>query len=131
MRFRRTNTAEAEVDMTSMLDVVFIMLIFFIVTSSFVKESSLSFARPTAAPSIPHASAAPLLTLHADGSLVADGRALDQRAIPAWIEQQRSQAEVTQVVLQANVNASTDDLVRVVDRIKSAGVTKVSVGTFE
>ena len=132
MRFRQSDTAVADIDMTSMLDVVFIMLIFFIITSSFVKESGLTFQRPQSAtgPSNP-VSKTLLVTLHADGGIVVANRDIDKRSLPAWIESQGASDAVNQVIVQASAQASTEDLVAVVDQLKSAGVERISVGTFE
>jgi biopolymer transport protein ExbD len=131
MRSHATAVSEADVDMTSMLDVVFIMLIFFIVTTSFVKESGLALTRPTTSTApIASTTTTAVLTIHHDGSVDAGGRIIDPRTIPAWIENQRRMHEVTQVIVQADADASTEALVTVVDQLKIAGIDKVSVGTF-
>jgi biopolymer transport protein ExbD len=130
-RLSLASTSENDIDMTPMLDIVFIMLIFFIVTSSFLKESALEFARPSASPPT-HGPSTPLalLELTADNRIVGDGRELDLAVLPALLEQKLSTDPTTAVLIQAHHDSSTALLLQLVDAAKKVGISKVSVGSY-
>ena len=122
---------ENEIDMTPMLDIVFIMLIFFIVTSSFLKESGLSFARPSASqgPRGP-VSAMTLLELTADNRILSQGRELDLALLPALLEQRLSIEPSSTVLIQAHHDSDTELMLQLVAAAKQAGIQQVSVGSY-
>ena len=94
MRRHRTtdnNSADSEVNLTPMLDVVFIMLIFFVVTTSFVKESGVEVNRPSANTAQQQESANILIAIRPNGEIWIDGRAVDVRAVRANIERLRAE----------------------------------------
>ena len=74
---------EAEINMTPMLDVVFIMLIFFIVTANFIKEPGLEINRPDASTAETQENAAILIAIGASGEIWMDGRRIDARQVKA------------------------------------------------
>lgn len=120
-----------DIDMTPMLDIVFILLIFFIVTSSFLKESALGFNRPSAATPTP-GPAAPLtlLELTADNRIVSAGRELDAAVVPALLEQKLSAEPKTTVLIQAHQDSSTALLLQLVNAAKQVGISRISVGSY-
>ena len=122
---------ENDIDMTPMLDIVFIMLIFFIVTSSFLKESGLSFARPSASegPRGPINSIT-LLELTADNRVLSQGRELDLAVVPALLEQQLSIEPNRSVLIQAHHDSNTELMLQLVDAAKRVGIQQVSVGSY-
>ena len=92
MRMRRhhsTADEEAGIDLTPMLDIVFIMLIFFIVTSSFIKESGISVERPSAASAAEQPKGNILIAVSADGEIWIDRKQVDIRAVRAAVERMR------------------------------------------
>lgn len=120
-----------DIDMTPMLDIVFIMLIFFIVTSSFLKESALSFSRPSTADGPRQStSSVTLLELTADNRIVNQGRELDLVVVPALLEQQLSRDPASTVLIQAHRDSDTEQMLELVDAAKRAGVQRVSVGSY-
>ena len=74
---------EAEINMTPMLDVVFIMLIFFIVTANFIKEPGLEINRPDASTAETQENAAILIAIGGSGEIWMDGRRIDARQVKA------------------------------------------------
>jgi len=121
---------EATIDMTPMLDVVFIMLIFFIVTASFVKEAGIDVNRPEAATAVKKDRANILIAITDKGEIWINKRRIDVRAVQANIE--RLHAENPQgTVIQADKKATTDTLIKVMDASRAAGVYDVSIAAQE
>ena len=118
---------ENEINMTPMLDVVFIMLIFFIVTTSFVKESGVSVNRPTASTANVVQKGNIIVAIKADGEIWIDKRAVDLRAVRANIQRLHAQNPQSAVVIASDKDAKTGLLVKVMDQIRQAGVQNVSI----
>jgi len=130
MRRHRTHNnsnAESEVNLTPMLDVVFIMLIFFVVTTSFVKESGVEINRPNANTAQQQESANILIAIRPNGEIWIDNRAVDVRAVRANIERLRAEFPESAVVIQGDKNAQIGSLVRVMDQVRLAGITNVAI----
>ncbi|MDR5899841.1 biopolymer transporter ExbD [Halomonas vilamensis] len=128
MRRRRSmeSTAEStEVNLTPMLDVVFIMLIFFIVTTSFIKESGVEIERPESSAASPQPDAQVLVAVTPEGAVWVDGRPVDLHRVGQTV------ADILtgegSVVIQADRDATTGVLIEVMDRLQSAGVDQVAV----
>ena len=118
---------ENEINLTPMLDVVFIMLIFFIVTASFIKEAGIDVNRPDAPTSESVADANILIAISANDEIWIERRLIDPRAVRANIERMHAENPDGSVVIQAN-NASTNKiLVEVMDAARSAGVYNISI----
>lgn len=115
------------VDLTPMLDVVFIMLIFFIVTTSFVKESGVEFNRPSAATAQKKDKASIFVGINANNEVMIEKRVIDVRSVRANIERLHAESPEGAIVIQADEAAKTGTLVKVVDQIRAAGVKDVSV----
>ncbi|MGY8872855.1 ExbD/TolR family protein [Neptunomonas japonica] len=113
---------DAEINMTPMLDVVFIMLIFFIVSTSFVRESGIDVNRPTADSSDAQNKAAVLIAISSDDDIWLDRKPLDIRMVRPAIERLRSEQSEVNVVIQADEQSSTGQLVSVIDQLRLAKV---------
>ncbi len=134
MRRHRTNSnssAESEVNLTPMLDVVFIMLIFFVVTTSFVKEAGVEVNRPNAATAQRQESANILIAIRPNGEVWIDNRAVDVRAVRANIERLQAEFPESAVVIQGDRHAEIGLLVRVMDQVRLAGITNVAIAADE
>lgn len=118
---------ETLIDMTPMLDIVFIMLIFFIVTTSFVKESGISINSPAAASAVQADKGNIMVAIKPDGAIWIDRRVVDIRAVRANIEKLRAENPESAVVIQSDSDARTGVLVRVMDQIRMAGVDNISI----
>ena len=125
---------ETAVDMTPMLDIVFIMLIFFIVTTSFVKESGVALDRPDPNQEQPKEKQKKKnIFVKIDGAnrITMDGLDVDIRAVRARVEQKRAQNPEAIAIIGVHENSETDILISVVDQARSAGVEKVTVSVTE
>ncbi len=122
---------ESAIDMTPMLDVVFIMLIFFIVTASFVKEAGIDVNRPAAATAVQKDRANILIAISENNEIWIDKRQVDVRAVQANIERLYAENPQGSVVIQADQESNTRVLIKVMDAARSAGVYDVSVATDE
>ncbi len=115
------------VDLTPMLDVVFIMLIFFIVTASFVKESGIDVNRPNAATAERKEKGNILVAISEDNQIWIDRRQVDPRALRANIERMHAENPNGAVVIQADEESKNKLLVLVMDAARMAGVKNVSI----
>ena len=119
---------ENEINLTPMLDVVFIMLIFFIVTASLIRESGLDVNRPDA----PMSQSEPqdsniLVAITANDEILIENRTIDPRAVRANIERLHAENPDGSVVIQANKRSTNKMLVTVMDAARQAGVYNISM----
>ena len=122
---------ESQIDLTPMLDVVFIMLIFFIVTAVFIKEAGVEVNRPEASTSEPVENVNILIAVNAANEIWMDKRRIDIRAVRANIERLHAENPKGAVVIQADNESSTETVVAVIDASREAGVYDVSLSTDE
>jgi biopolymer transport protein ExbD len=114
-----------------MLDVVFIMLIFFIVTSSFVKEAGIDVNRPDAATAERKERGNILVAITETGQIWINKREVDPRAVRANIERMHAENPQGSVVIQADENSKSGLVVQVMDAARLAGVYEVSIAADE
>jgi len=130
---RRTNRSSidqsADIDMTPMLDIVFIMLIFFIVTTSFVKESGIDVNRPTAQTSETKAKGNIIVGIKANGDVWIDKRLVDIRAVRPNVARLHAENPLGSVIIAADRETKTHVLVQVMDQIRLAGITNAAIAT--
>jgi biopolymer transport protein ExbD len=126
-RARKREQEESEVNLTPMLDVVFIMLIFFIVTASFVKEAGIDVSRPPAATAERKERGNILVAITENDQIWIDRRQVDPRAMRANIERLYAENPQGSVVIQADKNSKNGLLVQVMDAARLAGVKNVSL----
>ena len=122
---------EAEINITPMLDVVFIMLIFFIVTASFVKESGIDVNRPDAATATVKERGNILVAITDTNQIWIDRRQVDPRSVRANIERLHAENPQGAVVIQADENSKNGLLVQVMDASRQAGGFNVSIAANE
>ena len=127
----RSREEDAGIDLTPMLDIVFIMLIFFIVTTSFVKESGVDVTRPQAETSERQERGNILVAIRENGDIWIDRRQVDLRAVRANIERLHAENPEGAVVIQADRDSRTGLLVRVMDQVRLAGVSNISIAADE
>jgi biopolymer transport protein ExbD len=118
---------EQEINITPMLDVVFILLIFFIVTASFVKEAGIDVNKPEGQTAVAKEKANILIAIDAEGAIWIDRRQIDPRAVRANIERLHAENPQGTVVIQADEDARTGVLVQVMDAARLAGVYDVAI----
>ena len=122
------DSEENEINLTPMLDVVFIMLIFFIVTASFIKEAGIDVNRPDA----PVTETKPedaniLVAITSTDEIWIDRRLIDPRAVRANIERLHAENPDGSVVIQADRKSTNKMLVTVMDASREAGVYNISI----
>ncbi len=128
MRRRRARNAEqSEVNLTPMLDVVFIMLIFFIVTASFVKEAGIEITRPPAATAERQERGNILVAITANDQIWIDRRPVDPRFVRANLERLHAENPQGSVMIQADKDSKNGLLVLVMDAARLAGVKSVAL----
>ncbi len=124
------NEEEGAIDLTPMLDVVFIMLIFFIVTATFIKESGVEVNRPEASSANQKDDTTVLVAISADNSIWMDKRRIDVRSVKANIERLHAENPEGGVVIQADELASIKTFTSVLDAARQVvGNEKVSLST--
>ena len=126
---RASNDQTSGIDMTPMLDIVFIMLIFFIVTTSFVKESGIDVNRPTAQTAEKIERGHIIVSIKANGEIWIDKRVIDIRAVRANVSRLHAENPLGSVIIAADRDTKTHVLVQVMDQIRLAGITNASIAT--
>lgn len=118
---------ESEINLTPMLDVVFIMLIFFIVTASFIKEAGIDVNRPDAQTREVQENANILVAINEANEIWIDRRRIDPRAVRAVLERLHAENPEGAVVIQADKKAYTETVVLVMDSARLAKIFNVSI----
>jgi biopolymer transport protein ExbD len=118
---------EAQIDMTQMLDIVFIMLIFFIVTTSFIKPSGLDYNKPEASQATTQKSANIFIGVSKTGVIKMENRQVDIERVTANVERMLAESPEAAVLIEADKEAEHGLVVKVMDNVKKAGINKISV----
>lgn len=124
---RRQSGGIAEINMTPLIDMVFILLIFFIVTTSFVKETGVDVNRPSAQTAVDKERANILIAIRENDEIWIDKRQVDRRAVRANVERLHAENPEGAVIILADENAKTGILIEVMDQARLAGVANVSI----
>lgn len=116
------------IDLTPMLDVVFIMLIFFIVTASFVKESGLEITRQEASHNQEQTENKNIIIqVMANNEIWLEGRRIDVRSVRANVERLHAENPKAALIIQADPKATNDTLVKISDQSREANVYDISL----
>lgn len=128
-RKHRQEEEEASIDMTPMLDIVFIMLIFFIVTTSFVKEAGIEVNKPQAQQKTKEKSANIFIAINENGDVWMDKRQVDVERVQANIERLLAEQPTDVIIIQADDKAEHGKVVKVMDQIKAVnkGALRISI----
>jgi biopolymer transport protein ExbD len=128
---RRPTDEGAEINVTPMLDVVFILLIFFIVTTSFVKEEGLAVSSPGQEPTRETArdTGPVVVRINSTGQILLEGRILEKGAVPANLQRVKAENPEAPLIVAAHPAGDTEALVVVLDAAKAAGIESVTVAT--
>ena len=130
-RFREIaleDNSEAGVDISPLIDCVFILLIFFIVTTTFVDETGVEVDKPQAASSVQLEKTSILLALTENGEVVYGGREIGFSGVQQVVKRELQKEEVP-VIIQADASALTGLLVRVIDEARLGGATDIKLAT--
>lgn len=120
--------SDAGIDMSAMIDMVFILLIFFIVTTTFVDETGVEVDKPQAASSVQLEKTSILIALTKKGQVVYGGREIGINGVQTLVKRMIAKEDVP-VIIQADKEAPAGLLVRIIDESKLAGATKVSIAS--
>ena len=118
-----------EINLTPMLDVVFIMLIFFIVTASFIKEAGIDVDRPEAPTGDRQDDASILIAISSGDEIWIDRKEVDPRGVRSVIERLHAENPKGSIVIQADEESTNELLVTVMEAAKQAGVSNVAIAT--
>ena len=124
---RRKVEEKEEINMTPMLDIVFIMLIFFIVTTVFVKEAGIEVNKPEASQAFLHKNANIFIAVTEDGTVWMNKSEVAVDSVRATLERLLTEQPTDYVFIQADVKAKHGVVVKVMDQVKAAGIDRVSV----
>ncbi|MCG6906406.1 MAG: biopolymer transporter ExbD [Desulfobacteraceae bacterium] len=124
---RRSNRSSVELNIAPLIDMVFILLIFFLVTTSFVKETGVEVNRPTAATAVSQSKATILIGIDAADRIFFDNREVDVRAVRANVERALAENPEGAVVVVADRSSTTGTTIEVMDGARLAGAANVSL----
>ncbi|MCJ8293736.1 MAG: biopolymer transporter ExbD [Colwellia sp.] len=124
----RSEIENSEVDMTPMLDIVFILLIFFIVTTSFVKEEGIMVNRPKINKPQSQSTPAMVLRISDSGMVTFNGKPVDIERVPARIENFIAKNDSNSAIVIPNYNTRHKDVVAVIDKVREFKHLTISIG---
>ena len=121
------HTEDAEINITPMLDIVFIMLIFFIVTTSFTKETGAVITKPEAEQAISLRNGTILIGVKPNDDIWMSKRLIELREVRSMVEQARAENPKGSVVIVADKNSRIGMVTQVMDQVKMAGVQGIAI----
>jgi len=126
---KREDEMAGEIDLTPMLDVVFILLIFFIVTSVFVTEAGIDVSKPLASTAEARSKDLILIAISDDGQIWIDGEQLDPRFIRSRFERRLAETPNASVVIQGDRAAQNENVMTILRAARDANISAVSIAT--
>ena len=132
MKRRRSQQLPAiGMNMTPMIDMVFILLVFFVVNTSFVKETGVEIERPSAKSAVKQEQANILIAITREGEIWIDKKRVDIRALRGHIEQMHAESPEGSAVVLADTKTPAGIVMQVVDQARLVGISKVAVAATE
>ena len=120
---------DSDINLTPMLDVVFIMLIFFIVTATFIKQAGIEITRPEALTATQKPTVSVLVAISPNGDIWIDKKRVDVGAVRAHIERIHAENPKGGLVVQSDRKAKSEKLLAVLEAARAAGITEVAIAT--
>jgi biopolymer transport protein ExbD len=127
MAKRHAHTEEAEINITPMLDIVFIMLIFFIVTTSFTKETGATLVKPEAEQAVALRNGTILIGVTSSNDIWMSKRQIELREVRSMVEQAKAENPKGSVVIVADKDSRIGTVTQVMDQVKKAGIQGVAI----
>jgi biopolymer transport protein ExbD len=124
---RRTKHRTLELNMAPLIDMIFILLIFFLVTTSFVKESGVDINRPTASTAVTKEKASIFIGISRANRIYLEKREIDTRAVRANVERALAENPDASIVIVADKESLTGTAIQVLDECRMAGAKNVSI----
>ena len=128
---RITTDDEAEIDLTPMLDVVFIMLIFFIVTASSTRDTAIDISRPSAHTAVAKEAAHLRVSINEFDEIWVDRNRVDARALQPLLERMHIENPQSPLIIHADRKSTNNQLVQVMDAARAAGIDAISIAASE
>ena len=129
LRRRGASDEDADINLTPMLDVVFIMLIFFIVTATFIKQAGINVLRPEALTAEQKPTVAMLIAISPSGDIWIDKKRVDPATVRAHIDKLHSENPKGGLVIQADKQSTNEKLMVVLSAARAAGLQQVAIST--
>lgn len=126
-RSRRHRNGESVINMAPLVDLIFLLLIFFIVTTSFVRETGIEVERPTAATAVAQQKGNILIAINGDGLVFFDKKEIDIRAVRAYVERALAETPEAGVVIVADRASNTGMVIQVMDQIRLSGAENIAI----
>ena len=126
-KWRERRRSSREINMTPLIDMVFILLIFFLVTASFVREPGVDVDRPLARTAEENETAGLLIGVDPQGLIYVEGRTVDLRSLPGLVRRRMAASPDKGVVVVADKHAHTGVVIQVLDQCRAAGVSNLSL----
>jgi len=123
----RGGNDNVDVNMSPLIDMVFLLLIFFVVTTSFVKESGIEVSRSTASTAEVKENASIMIGVNAEGEVYMGGKRVDVRSVRGLVERALAEDPEAGVVVVADKGSETGEVVKVMDQCRLAGASSVSL----
>ena len=120
---------DSDINLTPMLDVVFIMLIFFIVTATFIKQAGIEVYRPEAQTAVRKPTVSVLVAISANGDIWIDKKRVDVAAVRSHIERLHAENPKGGLVIQADKDSKTEMVMAVLSAARAAGLVEVAIAT--
>ena len=127
MARRHASTEEAEINITPMLDIVFIMLIFFIVTTSFTKETGAAIVKPLADQAVSLRNGTILIGIRSNDDIYMAKRQIELREVRSMVERAKAENPEGSVVIVADKDSRIGVVTQVMDQVKLAGIQGISI----
>lgn len=127
IRTRRRRKQQGELNMTPLIDMVFILLIFFIVTTSFVKEAGVEINRPVANTAVVNESTSLIIGITESNEIWIEGKIYDIRSVRGYMNRFLAETPEGAVVITADKECYSGLLIKVLDSCREAGATNLSV----
>jgi biopolymer transport protein ExbD len=127
MARRHAHIEEAEINITPMLDIVFIMLIFFIVTTSFTKETGANISRPEAEQAAALSNGTILIGIRPNNEIWMERQQIELREVRQMVERARAENPEGSVVVVADKGSRIGTVTEVMDQVRLAGVAGVAI----
>jgi biopolymer transport protein ExbD len=127
MARRHAHTDDAEINITPMLDIVFIMLIFFIVTTSFTKETGAAVVKPIAAQAVALRNGTILIGIKSNDDIWMSKRLIELREVRSMVEQAKAENPKGSVVIVADKDSRIGTVTQVMDQVRMAGVQGIAI----
>ncbi len=126
-RTRRHRDSESVINMAPLVDLIFLLLIFFIVTTSFVRETGIEVDRPSAATAVSQKKGNILIGISDSGLIYFEKKEIDVRAVRAHVERALAENPETGVVIVADRLSKTGVVIQVMDQCRLSGAKNVAI----